>query len=92
MLHFRLARLPVPVQDNTFVRLVATTSVLSLPSVRSRQEVSAAGTMTARSRRKAAAPAANGSTGGAGGTGSRLAEELVGEVEEQVESLERRSG
>ncbi|KAL4423211.1 hypothetical protein ABPG77_000003 [Micractinium sp. CCAP 211/92] len=48
--------------------------------------------MTARSRRKAAAPAANGSTGGAGGTGSRLAEELVGEVEEQVESLERRSG
>lgn len=44
--------------------------------------------MAARPRPKVVGAAAN----GAGGTGARLAEELVGEVEEHVEGLEKRTG
>lgn len=88
----RLVRLPVAVQHRSvLVSLAGTTSLPSEPSLLLRHEGAAARKMSARHRRAAAAAATN-SANGASGKGSRLAEELVGEVEEQVEQLEKRTG
>ena len=89
MLCSGLARLSVLQDKPVFVRLlVGATSLPSQPSEYLRQEGPVAGKMAARPRPKVVGAAAN----GAGGTGARLAEELVGEVEEHVEGLEKRTG